>query len=335
MRRPLVLLLTAALVLTAGCGGGGDDDDGTVDISRSAEPFAFPTVSENKPGVEPKIVSSTAPPDTTQVKVLHEGKGRVVGKDDLLVINLKGQVWDKDGIDLPPFVNSFRTGESLIRPMGSVMPAWDKGLPGVKVGSRVLLLAPPADGFGDQGNPGASIQPTDTLMFVIDVIDSVAPRTAANGKAVTVPVDPKLPTVTTGKDPKITVPAGVDPPTELIEQLLQQGTGAVIKKGQTIISEYVGVIWRDGKVFDSSWSAGRHPFAARIATSDPQTGQDGVIAGWEKALVGEKVGTRVLLVIPPKLGYGKAGNAGAGITATDTLVFVIDILGVYDKATSQ
>jgi peptidylprolyl isomerase len=171
-------------------------------------------------------------------------------------------------------------------------------------------------------------------MFVIDILDSVAPRTAANGKAVTLSGDPKLPTVTAGKDPKVKIPPGVDPPAELVEQLLQEGTGAKVEAGQTIIAEYVGVLWRDGKVFDSSWDAGRHPFAARIGTSNPQTGESGVIEGWVKALTGEKAGSRILIVVPPKLGYGKAGNTEAGIKGTDTLVFVIDILGVYGKAAS-
>ncbi len=266
--------------------------------------------------------------------MLHEGKGSPVGKDDMVVADVKGQVCDKAGIAFPPFVNSFKNGQLLIRPLGSVVPAWEKALPGVKVGSRVLLVAPPADGFGDQGNPGVSILPGDSLMFVIDILDSVAPRTAADGKVVALTADPKLPTVTAGKDPKVKIPPGVDPPADLVEQLLQQGTGAEVEAGQTIIAEYVGVNWRDGKVFDSSWDPGRHPFAARIATSDPQTGEPGVIEGWVKALTGEKVGSRILIVVPPKLGYGKDGNSEAGITATDTLVFVIDILGTYGKAAS-
>ncbi len=61
------------------------------------------------------------------------------------------------------------------------------------------------------------------------------------------------------------------------------------------------------------------------------TGEPGVIKGWVDGLVGQRVGSRVLLVIPAKLGYGAAGSFAAGITGSDTLVFVIDILGVYGK----
>jgi len=79
---------------------------------------------------------------------------------------------------------------------------------------------------------------------------------------------------------------------------------------------YTGVIWGTGKVFDSSWTKGT---PATFQTS-------GVIPGFGKALVGQKVGSQVIAVIPPADGYGTAGQAGAGISGTDTLVFVVDIL---------
>jgi len=327
-RRIPALLLSAVLILVAGCNGGDDKKE-----SSKAGPFAFPTVSTDKVGEEPKVVSSTEPPSTTQMKVLHQGTGRPVGKDDVVVTNVKGQVWDKGGVDLPAFVNSFKTGDLLIRPVDSVVPAWKQALPGVKVGSRVVLVAPPTDGFGPQGNSGVGIFPTDTIMFVIDIVDAIAPRTAADGKAVKVADDPDLPTVTTGKDPKIKVPS-VSAPTDLKQVLLQQGTGDKIEAGQTIVVEYVGVLWRDGKPFDSSWGTGRHPFVARLVALDAATGGQGIIEGWVKGLVGEKVGSRIMLVVPPKLGYGKAGNDEAGIKGTDTLVFVIDVLGAYGHATT-
>lgn len=328
MSRIPALLLTAVLLLLAGCGGG----DGKKDAK--AGPFAFPTVSTDKVGEEPTIVSSTEPPDTTQIKVLHAGTGRPVGKDDVVVTGVKGQVWDKGGVDLPPFKNSFKDGELLIRPVDSVMPAWTKALPGVKVGSRVLLVVPPADGFGDQGNSAVGIFPTDTIMFVIDIVDALSPGTMANGKAVPVTPDASLPTVTSGKAPKVTVPK-VGPPKDLAKRLLLQGSGATIEAGQTLVVQYVGVLWRTGKPFDSSWEPGRHPFAARLVVTNAETGEQGIIEGWVKGLVGQKVGSRILLVVPPKLGYGASGNEDAGIKGTDTLVFVIDVLGAYGHATTR
>ena len=91
-----------------------------------------------------------------------------------------------------------------------------------------------------------------------------------------------------------------------------------MKRGQDLAVQYTGVIWRTGKVFDSSWSRSQ-PFATVI-------GEGQVIKGWDTGLVGQTVGSRVLLVIPPADGYGTAGTSTAGIKGTDTLVFVVDIL---------
>lgn len=81
---------------------------------------------------------------------------------------------------------------------------------------------------------------------------------------------------------------------------------------------YNGVIWRTGQVFDSSW-ARNAPFTTVI-------GGGQLIKGWEAGLVGQRVGSRVLLVIPPADGYGSSGSSQVGITGTDTMVFAVDIL---------
>ena len=82
--------------------------------------------------------------------------------------------------------------------------------------------------------------------------------------------------------------------------------------------QYRGQLWKDGSEFDASWTSGS-------ATASP-IGVGSVIPGWDKTLVGQTVGSQVLLVIPPDKGYGASGNAQAGIKGTDTLVFVVDIL---------
>lgn len=329
MRRLPALLFVVALVLPTACSG----DDGGDEAVPTAAPFELPSVSDTDLGTDPRIVSSTRPPDEPVLRVLREGDGAKVGAEDLLVSNLKGQVWDPSGVELPAFVNSFSSDEPLIQSVGGVVPAWEKKLPGVKVGSRVLLVTPPADGFGAEGNPGVGIFPTDTLIFVIDILDAIAPGTMAAGRVLPGAADGAggLPRVGAGKDPKVTVPKS-DPPKDLTERLLIEGEGKKIEQGQSIVAQYTGVLWRDGEVFDSSWAPERGPFSARVAESDPVTGQAGVIKGWVRALVGERVGSRLLLVVPPAFGYGKAGLEDAGIKGTDTLVFVIDILGVYGKS---
>ena len=108
----------------------------------------------------------------------------------------------------------------------------------------------------------------------------------------------------------------VDPPTTLTIEALKKGSGKTVSAGDTVTVHYTGVIWASGTVFDSSWKGGK-PIS--FATT-------GVIPGFGKALVGQKVGSQVIAVIPPGDGYGATPPEGSGIAATDTLVFVVDIL---------
>jgi peptidylprolyl isomerase len=134
------------------------------------------------------------------------------------------------------------------------------------------------------------------------------------------PVEPQegLPTVELGEDgaPTITVPDD-DPPSELIVQPLIEGTGPEVESGDSITVHYTGVLWDDGTVFDSSWQSG--------APATFEIGTGSVIAGWDEGLVGQPVGSQVLLVVPPDKGYPE-GSPDGSISADDTLVFVVDIL---------
>ncbi len=156
------------------------------------------------------------------------------------------------------------------------------------------------------------------MVFVFDLIDVSIPLERATGTAVEPPEG--LPVVTLAEDgkPTIEIP-DTDPPGELVGQVLIEGDGAVVEAGQNLTVHYTGVIWPGGEQFDSSWDR-EEPAAFDI-------GVGSVIPGWDETLVGQTVGSQLLLVIPPEDGYGADGNASAGIDGTDTLVFVVDILG--------
>ncbi len=126
-----------------------------------------------------------------------------------------------------------------------------------------------------------------------------------------------------GSKPTLTF-AEVDPPTDLARVVLSEGDGAVVASGDLLAADYLGQVYR-GEVFDNSYDRGE-PAAFGIGTGK-------VIAGWDSGLVGMAVGSRVMLSIPPDQGYGPEGNAQAGITGTDTLVFVVDIVGTYSPST--
>jgi peptidylprolyl isomerase len=120
-----------------------------------------------------------------------------------------------------------------------------------------------------------------------------------------------------GQKPTVTHRTGA-PDKSLVTEVLKQGDGAVVKKGELLTANYLGQIWRDGKVFDNSYDRG--------APSSFPIGVGGVIAGWDEGLVGQKLGSRVLLSIPSDKGYQSAGNTQAGIKGDDTLIFVVDLI---------
>lgn len=182
------------------------------------------------------------------------------------------------------------------------------------VGDRVVAVMPPADGFGDKGWTDLGLGAEDSMVFVIDI--NAIQATQATG--VDQPAEPGLPTVKLAKngEPTITVPDS-EAPSDLKISTLKKGDGTVVAAGDTVQVEYTGIVWATGKTFDTSWNvAGPAAFAT-----------DKVVTGFGDALVGQAVGSQVLAVIPPAQGYGDAGNTSAGIKGTDTLVFVVDILG--------
>ena len=121
-----------------------------------------------------------------------------------------------------------------------------------------------------------------------------------------------------GTKPTLTFP-DAQPSGELEVVVLSRGDGALVEAGQDIEVHYLGQAWQGG-VFDNSFDRG--------SSIGFPIGVGAVIAGWDEGLVGQQVGSRVLLSIPSHLGYGDRGVPQAGIKGGDTLVFVVDIVGV-------
>jgi peptidylprolyl isomerase len=119
--------------------------------------------------------------------------------------------------------------------------------------------------------------------------------------------------------PEIDFPEG-PPPAELEITDVHHGDGEEAAPGQTAVVHYVGVAYSSGEEFDASWNRGE-PFSFPL-------GAGRVIAGWDRGVVGMKVGGRRRLVIPPDLGYGDRG-AGSAIAPGETLIFVVDLIDVH------
>ena len=118
--------------------------------------------------------------------------------------------------------------------------------------------------------------------------------------------------------PTVTIPDGA-PPAGLLVEDIEVGDGPDAVAGSPVKVHYVGVSWSTGSEFDSSWNRGEH-FSFPL-------GAGHVISGWDQGVAGMKVGGRRRLTIPPHLGYGERG-AGGSIGPNETLVFVVDLVGV-------
>ena len=153
---------------------------------------------------------------------------------------------------------------------GKVIQGWDAALVGQTVGSRVVMAVPPELGYGAAGQPDANISPTDTLVFVVDILAAYPAGAAA--KAGSTPSNPDLtglPAVTglPGEKPAVTVPSGATPPTEVKAVVLAEGKGAEVTAGSFVIVQYEAVTWNNNS-FGSTWTEGApHGTSVGLAAS--------------------------------------------------------------------
>jgi peptidylprolyl isomerase len=119
--------------------------------------------------------------------------------------------------------------------------------------------------------------------------------------------------------PIVEVPTDQAPSYQLELDDIELGEGDEAVSGKVVEVHYVGVSWQTGKEFDASWNRGD--------TFKFKLGKRQVIAGWDQGVQGMKVGGRRRITIPPALAYGKRG-AGGVIGPDETLVFVVDLVGV-------
>ncbi|KQY46226.1 FKBP-type peptidyl-prolyl cis-trans isomerase [Cellulomonas sp. Root137] len=297
------LALTLGLSLAACAGDSADDPTPSATSTSTADPADVAALAkvevEGEPGSKPTITLPTTPFTVSAlvVRVVDEGTGDEITEGQTLSIQTTA-VSGTDGTELGDTYSS--TPEKIVAD-DQLLPDLHDALVGQKVGVRILFAVP--DGEGTNVVVGE----------VVEANDTVPALERAEGEAVTPPAG--LPTVTLDADGKPSITPLTDPaPTTLVAQPLIKGTGAEVTEDQTLTVNYTGWLW-DGTQFDSSWDSGE---PATFALT-------GVIPGWTQGLAGQTVGSQVLLVIPPDLGYGD--QASETIPAGSTLIFVVDILG--------
>jgi FKBP-type peptidyl-prolyl cis-trans isomerase len=250
--------------------------------------------------------------DGIQATALVEGDGQQVQDGQWVSMQLTllsgadGTVVGQSSYD-PASPSEFEFGDLAIKGLQT-------GLECQSVGSRVAVTLPGSEAFPDGAPEGMTED--DSLVAVIDIMSSVTSHAHGTIR----PAEAGVPAVVRAPDgrPGITLSGG-DAPTELKVSTLIDGDGeATVDKGDTVLVQYTGVLWDGGTVFESSWENG----APISITAD----EGSTIPGFAKAIVGKKVGSQVVAVLPPDEAYGAQGNAS--IPADSTLVFVIDILAV-------
>jgi peptidylprolyl isomerase len=250
-----------------------------------------------------------------QTTTLTKGDGDTVAEGDLVT----AQLWIGNGFSQKEAYNSYKAGGAQqLTVNGQLSPVLHDAVKGATIGSRIAVTTPADKLFGESGNAQLEIGNKDPLVIVIDLISKPKPPlNGPQGKAQKAPSwAPKL--VTKGSEvTALDFAKTPKPDGKLRSAALIKGSGPVVKKGQTITVNYLGQVYGGKAPFDESYS--KQPATFGI-------GEGQVITGWDKTIVGQRVGSRLILAIPPKEGYGKAGQPDAGIKGTDTLYFVVDIL---------
>lgn len=318
-KRPLIVLSTvaAATLLLAGCAGGSTPDaTETPDASAQTSCLAdlqsgagSEAVTVDGTGADAKVtVPADADLTEAQRSVVVEGDGDDVMPGDL--VSLRYQLVDAT------------TNE--------VLSTSERGPDGVL--SALLAVQ----------QPQQIVDPTQSTVFTVAaeclpigssvVLTLPAAQEGMNPSVLYVETIEELPTIASGSDvdategmptvelddagsPTITLPDS-DAPTETEVAVLKQGDGAVVGAGDLVTVQYRGVKWSDGSEFDSSWSRDAAP--SQFQTS-------GVVTGFKMALEGQKVGSQVIVTMPPKDGYGE-GEINENDLVGETLTFVVDIL---------
>jgi FKBP-type peptidyl-prolyl cis-trans isomerase len=284
---------------------------------------------EGKGGTKPEISAPKdgKPSEKTVIETVSEGSGTAIKSSDFVRLDWTVEKWG-EGKELGGTWQATSTGDSKPRPQAvEQIGKPSRQLPakvldavkGKKPGSRILVQGTAGDLIGEALNTSSGIGQKDVLVWVLDVAGAATVDAKAEAKGEQAASEAGMPQVKapSQKAATITIPANTKAPKDLKQQVLIKGDGKKVEAGQGLVAQYTGVKWEDGKKFDSSWDHG--------GATAFQIGTGSVVAGWDQGLVGKNVGDRVLLVIPPDLAYGN--NPGSEL-AKNTLVFVVDILGV-------
>ena len=319
---PALIVGAGLLVSLSACSAGATTGDGCTPAFASGSNAALVS-ADGTFGNDPKATFPTpiVAGGANQVAVISEGSG--TGKRVAPGATTVMQLTIYDGKTGDSLISTKYGEPGLIIAAVDATPAFGTIAQCARVGSRVAAVGTAGVLIGDSAiqQNGLAVTKDDTVVLVVDVQSVYLGR--ANG-ADQVP-GTGLPSIVLAPDgrPGFTF---ADPraPSDLKIEELKAGAGAKIAEGDNVVLNYTGVIWETQEVFDSTWE--RNTPAILTAAPLDDSGS-GLVPGFAQALIGQRVGSQVIVSIPPELGYAE-GTAPTTVPAGSTMVFVFDVLGI-------
>jgi peptidylprolyl isomerase len=319
VRKTAAIVLASAFIITAagcaaipepaGCTPNATAGDASKAITATGAFGASPAAKIPTPTVTKKVETSTV----VEGKGAQLHTGAVANVQTSIYLGATGQLLQ---------ATSYAPDQALQVTVGIESNVIGRYLQCQRVGSRSTTVLTAKQYFGAAPDPSTGLTSSDTLVLVTDIQKSFLGR--ANGPEQ--PLQSGFPTVVTAPDgtPGVTLSLQ-SPPKDLRYELVRRGDGATVKKGDHVLLNYTGIDWTTQEVFKTTWTQFQPEVIAAESIADNAAAT--LDPGSAKAIIGQTVGSQVLVVVPPKFGY-PSGKAPDGYPSNSTMVFVYDILGI-------
>lgn len=300
---------------TEGCVPSHESSAGADQIEVSGEFGSIPTVDFEGP----------IPTSPEGLRFIDGGEGHRAEPGDLVFAHFtvfdgnNGEQIFSSHENGQPLRVSVRDGDAILLESAALCGA---------AGSRIVTSSTLQDALGEgQSLRGSDAGPTDPIVMVYDVTQVMPGRATGTPQ----PGHPDLPAISLGAEgqPGLSF-TGSDAPENLVVNTAIQGNGDEILPGDTVVLQYTGVIWETGEVFDSTWLSAKPGATPDAVGSNPaifELQPGALIDGFYNGLMGQNVGSQVIISIPQDQGYSDPATRPPSIGEGDTLVFVVDILG--------
>ncbi|MGW3134910.1 FKBP-type peptidyl-prolyl cis-trans isomerase [Streptomyces sp. NPDC001139] len=264
------------------------------------------------------IATHGLPPKKLSKSVTVTGKGELIQKNDWVNVAITSKIWGKNTV-ASTFDNKVGAHSEVLPLSGNgSLPILSKQLVRERVGSRISLAAPVRDLLGDGGHLPSGVTNSDTVVTVVDILSSThveRPEDLSEAPSAShLYVQGRV-----NSTPTLHIPRGYSTASGLRVRVISKGKGKRIKNGDSLVVDFYGYNLPSGKIFQSTRDA-RGPITFKL-------GAHQVLTSLENALEGRAVGDRILVDVPPSLGYGDRPPPGSHLKPNAHMAFVVDVIG--------